>query len=181
MNLDRCVFFLTNAYVYARNFRVLRKTRNEAGVWPDVARPRRYIDRILWRKLIDHSEQVVTFCDKLAAKRYVRERCPDLPVAEVLWVGEDAREIPDHLLSGEREVYVKCNHGCEFNLRVGRDHRVDRATIEARVSAWITNDYGKRWGQWGYRVVPRRIFVEEAVGDVERGLLDISIRASDGV
>src|SRR5687768_13301399 len=98
MNLDRSVFFLTNAYVYARNFRVLRKTRKEAGVWPDVARPRRYIDRILWRKLIDHSDQVVMFCDKLAAKRYVSERCPDLPVAEVLWVGEDAREIPEHLL-----------------------------------------------------------------------------------
>ena len=78
------------------------------GYWPNPAVPRRFHEKILWRKLVDHNPIFVTLTDKLAAKRIARTRCPGLAVAKVLWVGIEPRALPMSLVT--RDVAVKAKN-----------------------------------------------------------------------
>jgi hypothetical protein len=127
--------------------------------------------------LVDHNPLFILFSDKLATKDFLKSRCPDLPVPRTLWVGCDTDAIPDELLRGD--VFVKANHGCDFNYRV-RGGQCDRAALREKTRRWLNSVYGKKSGEWSYSKVEPKLFVEEAVGDVKDGLLEFNVRASNG-
>ena len=151
--------------------------REYFGRTPNIADPQRYSERMLWRKILDRNPQFVVFSDKLATKDYIKKRCPDLPVPGTLWVGDDASAIPDGLLAGD--VYLKANHGCNFNRRV-RCGQPDRVSLREETGKWLTSLYGHHSGEWSYSRVEPQLFVEESIGDQEDGLMEIQIRASNG-
>jgi len=174
---DDFIFAATNAAFYLKNARQVGRYWRKRGRLPNIASPNRYSERMLWRKLVDHNPQFVVFSDKLATKEFIRNRCPDLPLPRTLWVGSDAGEIPDELLRGD--VFVKANHGCNFNHRV-RDGHCDRTALREKTSRWLASVYGRKAGEWSYSAVEPKLFVEEAVGDVETGLIELTVRACNG-
>ena len=143
---------------------------------PDVALPRGYSERMLWRKLFDRNPLFVTFADKLATKDWIRSRCPDLPIPRTLWVGSDPADIPPELI--RPGVAVKANHGSSFNLLI-RDTVPDRSQLVALCRRWLSTNWGRHHGEWHYGHVQRRIFLEELVGG-DAPLVDIQIRAGGG-
>jgi hypothetical protein len=175
--LDHLIMAFGNAALYALHPRSVLGYQHHIGRLPDIAYPRRYSERMLWRKLIDHDPQFVVFSDKLAAKDYCRRICPDLLVPRTLWTGIDADAIPDELLRGD--VFVKTNHGFNFNYPV-RGGSVDRADLKKKTDSWLESVHGVKTGQWAYSMIEPKLFVEEAVGDADQDLLDFSIRASNG-
>lgn len=174
---DALVFAAVNLWLYAGNGRLVRQCRRFNHRLPDIADPKRYSERMLWRKLVDHDPRFVIFCDKLATKDYVQRICPELPLPRTLWIGHDTDEIPDALLDGD--VYVKANHGCGFNWRV-RDGRCDRAALRRTSARWLAAVHGRKFGEWAYSQVEPKLFVEEAIGDAEAGLIEFNVRASNG-
>ena len=174
---DDFIFAAANTVLYAKNARQVGRYRRKLGRWPNIANPQRYSERMLWRKLLDHDPQFVVFSDKLATKEFIKSRCPDLPLPQTLWVGDDVDAIPPELLRGE--VYVKANHGCNFNYRV-RGGQCDRTVLREKTGRWLASVYGKKAGEWSYCKVKPKLFVEEAVGDVDAGLLDFHVRAGNG-
>jgi hypothetical protein len=166
-----------NAVLYAKGAKQVILYWFRLGRLPNIAVPGTYSERMLWRRLVDHNPQFVVFSDKLATKEFMRSRCPDLPVPRTLWVGRDASLIPDELLRGD--AYVKANHGSNFNYRV-RGGQYNRAVLREKATRWLTSTYGKRHGEWGYSKVEPKLFVEEAVGDAEAGLLEFQVRACNG-
>lgn len=174
---DGLIFTLVNVWLYAGNFRLVRYYWRYIRRLPNIANPQRYSERMLWRKLVDHNPQFVLFSDKLATKEYFQRLCPELPLPRTLWVGRDAEAIPDGVLGGD--VYVKANHGCNFNWRV-RGGQCDRAALRQESAQWLATVYGLKFGEWAYSQVAPRLFVEEAIGDAEAGLIEFNIRASNG-
>lgn len=156
----RLVLSLVNAWAYVRHFQLLRRFRRHLGYWPRVAIPRSFNEKLLWRKLFDHNPQFVTFCDKLESKRWFAARCPDLPVAGLLWSGEDPGDLPAGLL--RRRVVVKATHGCGFNYVIG-DTAPDHASLVVSLRRWLATTYGQRHGEWAYSQVLPRLLVEERV------------------
>jgi hypothetical protein len=155
---QKAVLILARLYLLAAHpiltFRFVRKL----GFWPNPAFPKRYHEKVLWRKIVDRNPSFVSLSDKLAAKQIARSRCPGLAIAEVLWTGEDPQSLPMPLVAGD--VAVKANHGCGANIFVA-DGKPACAEIVTRAEQWIAKSYHRRKGEWGYRDVPRRIFVEE--------------------
>lgn len=70
--------------------------------------------RCYGEKIFDHSPQIAIFCDKLAARVFVRRRLPDLELPDVFWIGKKGDDIPDEILN--EDVVIKCNHGCDYNF-----------------------------------------------------------------
>jgi hypothetical protein len=132
---------------------------------------------MLWRKIVDHDPKFVVFSDKLATKRYCQRICPDLPVPRTLWIGGDADAIPEEVLRGD--VFVKANHGYNFNYRV-RGGRVDRAVLKETADRWLRSVHGESAGEWAYSRVEPRLFVEESIGDADGDLIELNVRASNG-
>ncbi len=145
---------------------------------PNIANPKRYSERMLWRKIVDHNPLFVVFSDKLAAKDYCRSLCPELAIPRTLWIGNDADDIPDQVLNGN--VYVKTTHGFNFNYFV-RNGRVDRADLKRKTDRWLGMVHGGASNQWAYSMVEPKLFVEEAIGDSAEDLMDINIRAGNGI
>jgi len=175
--IDNLIFAAAEIVLYQQNKRLVKCHRGASGVNPKLANPERYSDRMLWRKIVDHNPLFVVFVDKLAAKEFVRQTCPDLPLPKTLWVGKSSDEIPDSLL--QQDVYVKANHGCDFNYRI-RGGRVDREALREKTQKWLATTYGSDAGEWAYSQVKPMLYVEEAIGDAATDLVDIQIRASNG-
>jgi hypothetical protein len=85
---DATLFALWRTASLLRHPRLHGKFLRRMRRVPDVALPRDYTDRMLWRKLFDRNPLFVTFADKLATKDWVAARCPDLPMPATLWAGE---------------------------------------------------------------------------------------------
>lgn len=177
MLADKVIFAVVNAVFYACNLRLVRRYWRKLRRLPNIANPQRYSERMLWRKIVDHNPQFVIFSDKLATKEFLQRHCPELALPRTLWLGRDADAIPDELLRGD--VYVKANHGCNFNHRI-RGGQYDRADLREKTARWLRSVYGRRDGEWAYSDVEHRLFVEEAVGDAEDGLIEFNVRAGNG-
>jgi len=177
MKLDNFIFTLVNLGLYFRHFGLMMRTSRHTGYFPNIANPQTYVERMLWRKTIDHNPQFITFSDKLATKAYLREHCPELAVPPTLWTGRKTDDIPDELLRGD--VFVKANHGCQFNHHV-RPGPCDRAALRERTRKWLRRVYGHQYGEWGYHKVKPVLFVEAAIGDAQRDLIEFNVRAGNG-
>ena len=158
--LDRLVVTVANAAMLVRHWRVVFSFRRHVGRWPRLCPPASQNDKFFWRKAFDHNPMFQVFCDKLACKEWVREHCPDVLVPETLWQGQSAGDIPDHLLM--RPAFIKANNGSSYNVRID-GNSVDRKTIETSFLRWLSRPYGQGNAEWGYRNVPRKVFVEEAI------------------
>ena len=175
--IDDLIFAVTNAVLYAKNMGLVRRYWRIIRRLPNIANPQRYSERMLWRKIVDHNPQFILFSDKLATKDFLKARCPDLPVPRTLWIGRDADAIPDELLRGD--VFVKTNHGCNFNHRI-RGGQCDRVALREKTGRWLNSVHGRKGGEWAYSKVEPKLFVEESVGDAEAGLIEFNVRACNG-
>ena len=152
-------FAILDVMIYIRHPRLVFSFVRHMGYWPRPALPRRYNEKYLWRKLFDHDPRFTECIDKLRVKSRVRERHPGVRLPEVLWEGDDPEEIPASLLSGN--CVVKANHGCGWNVLV-LDGKVDRGELNRKARKWMRRRYyGRGRGEWGYKNITPRLFVEE--------------------
>ncbi len=143
-----------------KHWRATLKFRRHIGRWPQLSPPLQHNDKFHWRKLFDHNPLFETFCDKLACKAWGQDRCPDLEIPATLWQGTTARDIPGEMFN--RPAFMKANNGSGYNIRLdGRS--VDQQSVEETFSRWLARPYGQGNAEWGYKSVPRTVFVEEII------------------
>lgn len=162
---DRAVFALVRWWCTVRHIQWWCHTLRMTGIRADAATPASDVEKFLWRKIFDHNPLFTMACDKIASKEYALSLCPRLRTAEILWIGSDPDRIPDDVLAGK--VVVKSNHGAGRYVLVC-DGQVDRARLRRSASLWLNKGFGVGRGEWGYKNVDRRIFVERML--VEDGL-----------
>lgn len=149
--------FIT-AYCYIRHPFLTNFTRTQHRRLPAPACPDHPVDKFLWRKIFDRDPATTTMSDKLAAKQIASDLCPDIKVPRTLWVGERFEDIPPHLIAGD--AVVKTTHGSGF-FHIIQDGHYDRQDMIARTRKWMRTDYSRYCGEWNYRGIVRRLFVEE--------------------
>ena len=175
----RIALKLFNVLLCVRHLPQVLRFRRKVGYFPNIAHPRRYHEKMLWRKLLDHNPVFRVFCDKLATKDYVRAVCPSLQVPRTLWVVDSAADcLAQPMPPGD---LLKCSHGWKMNHRIP-DGPPDVARLIGTLSGWMAHTHGRKDHQWGYWAVPKKLFLEEAVDHTGiDNLLDISLRCADGL
>lgn len=164
-------------WLHLRNFKLMRELEADYDTRLQIACPRNYVERMLWRRFIDRNPAFVTWIDKLAAKELVRERCAEALSPRTLWVGNSPEDLPVELL--QPGVWVKANHGSAFNHQVkGEAGEVDEIRRKARL--WLGKKYGRKHREWGYHAVLPKLFLETNIA-VEAGKLwEFSVRVAGG-
>jgi len=155
---QKTVLFFARIYFLVAYPRLTRQFVRQLKFWPNAGTPKRYHEKVLWRKIVDHNPIFSDLSDKLAAKRIAQARCREVAVAQVLWAGADPQCLPANLVTGD--VVVKANHCWDTNIFVA-DGKPAYAEIVDRALRWMAISYDRNFGEWGYRDVPRRIFIEE--------------------
>ena len=155
--------------------------------------PVTYGDKKRYRMARDRRPILNTYCDKVRSRGFAAERIPAECLLTRHAVAERGADIPWPMLP--REYVVKVNHASGGIIVVSEradptaelptttagigwvrflvhPDRADPVRIAALCDHWLARGYGwgpRRFLEWGYRDVPRRIVVEQFL-DVGRGL-----------
>lgn len=124
---------------------------------PDVAVPRDVNEKMLWRKIFDRNPDFAEFSDKLRAKEYVRQLVPDIALSPVLWSGTSLHDLPDDLTG--QSCFLKANHSSGMNIELD-GKPMDRLQLVKFTRNWLAHRHDRVHGEWGYRDVEPKFFVE---------------------
>ena len=180
---DAVIFAATNCLLYLRHPRFVLRYFGKQRQWPNLACPSSMAELIQWRKLFDRNPVFPVFADKLRSKDWAKQRCPELGIPETLWVGDRPEDIPDDLVGPD--VVIKTNNASSQNFFPERE-RMSRLGLNKTVRRWLAGRLRSSWREfrkgtreWASWPVERKLFVERLVRG--KPLVDISVRASDGV
>ncbi len=127
--------------------------------WPNLEKPVTLNEKLNWRKLYEHEPIFTIAADKLASKEFIAAICPSITVPKTLWQGTDFSSLPDSTLP-ERFV-IKANHGSRMNLFFDKTNRPNFIKLEKNRKSWFQHDQFSTLGEWGYKNIIKRVFVEE--------------------
>lgn len=121
--------------------------------------PRRYTEKVQWRKLFDLDPRYTILNDKLAVRDFIARRVGDAFLTPLLWAG--GNDVP--LLALERPYIVKSTHASGHIFRVRCSDVIDCVAAQKTFRDWLSEDYGAAWNEPAYGSVPRKLLVERLV------------------
>lgn len=139
--------------------RVCRDYRTVFGRHPNLLRPRRFTEKMQWRKLFDLNPLYPVLVDKIAARHFVASRVGSDWLPPLLWTGDTANEIPFDTL--EAPFILKCNHGSNLNVIVTDRATVDRERARETLQSGLAHSYGIQMREPGYVPVRPRLLAEQ--------------------
>jgi len=125
-----------------------------------LARPRRFSEKMQWRKLFDLDPRYAVLSDKVATREFIAREIGAEFLPPVLYLGEDPDAVPFETL--EPPYVVKPTHGSGHVMRV-REGGIDAAAARAALREWLAYTHGAVVDEPGYMHVPRRIIVERMI------------------
>jgi hypothetical protein len=143
-----------------RAFRVCRAYVRAHGRVPRLLSPRRFSEKMQWRKLFDFNPVFPILCDKIAVRDFIAARVGDEHLIPLLWTGTPA-EIPFDRVAPP--FVLKSTHASGHVVIVGRDDHPDRTVIRARAEKWLGTNYGAARNEPGYEPVPPSLMIEKMV------------------
>ncbi|MBA2682876.1 MAG: hypothetical protein H0U66_00085 [Gemmatimonadaceae bacterium] len=144
----------------ARALRVRRAYARVHGRAPRLLRPRRFTEKMQWRKIFDLNPLFPILCDKIAVREYIAERVGREHLVPLLWSGRPA-EIPFDRVA--RPLFLKSTHASGQVIMIGCDEILDEAAIRARTEQWLAINHGDAYDEPGYGPVPPRLMIEETI------------------
>jgi len=139
--------------------------RCRMGRWPDLRNPATFNEKIQWFKLHDRNPLYPTIVDKAAVKEWAAARIGSEYIIPTLALWDKPEEIDLSVLP-ERFV-LKCIHDSGSAVLCTDKAAFDLEAARRRLGERLGLDYGRRFREWPYSAVPRRIIAEEFVeGDL---------------
>ncbi len=148
------------------------------GYFPNLALPRTYNEKMLWRKLFDRNPLFICLTDKIACKEWVKAKAPALALPITFWTGRDIRDAPATLL--ESQIVVKLNSGFNMNAFVSGGQPL-RNEIHRLSQQWLSKRHGMRHGEWAYSCIAPQLIIEQRLVLGGNGLpTDIKVHVCGG-
>ena len=145
------------------------------GRFPNLRNPRRFSEKVQFRKLYGDQPLFARLADKLLVKDFVAEIAgPDLVIPTV-WSGTTLPST--HERSWPLPFVIKANHGSGTNRFVRMEEDLDWEGIEAECTKWIATDYKRYLGERWYNRIERKLLVEPIIGE---NLCDYKFFVFDG-
>lgn len=130
---------------------------------PRLSAPRTFSEKVNHRKLYDRDPRLVSFSDKVEAKRLVAEILGEAWIIPTLWHGTDPSAIPFAAL--EPPYVVKASHGSGRTILVRDREELAPERIVAAAKRWMARDFGRFHREWAYSQIEPRILIEPFIGE----------------
>lgn len=135
------------------------------GYLPDLFEPKRFLEKILWRKLFG-SLPVPQSGNKLLTGSFIPARLTNrLRIPRIVWRSRGAA-LPGNDSVSEGWYYLKSNHGSGnvVRLRYPLDD-AERQHLQELTARWLQQAFKPLNFEWWYNAFPREIFLEESIED----------------
>lgn len=134
--------------------------------------PITFNEKIQARKVLDHNPLFTIAADKIASKDWVKNISPDIYIPTNLWIGSDPSDIESIDFSLLPRDYVfKANHTSQTIEIIRNNNHLSIKKMKKLASKWLKHDQSSSLGEWAYKDIPRRVFIEEFL-DFEGGAPD---------
>lgn len=145
----------------------------------DWENPKKYTEKIQWRKLNSHDERETIYSDKIMVREYVKERIGDKYLIPILGEWESFNDIDFSLLPNS--FVLKTNHGSGTNIIIKDKSLFDKKTSEILINGWLGTDFGYSHGfELHYSGIKRKIFSERNIETQGKDLQDYKFICFDG-
>jgi hypothetical protein len=142
------------------DFRLVHRAYRAAfGRNPNLLRPRRFTEKIQWRKLFDLNPLYAVLSDKIAVRNFVASRVGDEWLPPLLWIGDTVTEIPFDSIKAP--YILKCNHGSGLNVVVTDSARLDREKAQEVLRSGLAASFGRASREPGYVPIQPRLLAEQ--------------------
>ena len=127
---------------------------------PSLMAPRRFTEKMQWRKLFDMNPVYAILCDKLAVRSYIAARIGEQFLVPLLWFGQPG-DIPFKQLRAP--FVLKSNHASGHYRMISGAEDVDEDALRRQAAEWLSYRHGVGQDEPGYVPVPPRILAEQTV------------------
>jgi len=172
----KAVFIFINLKYYIIYFRHIVKFRKKVGYFPNIATPKLYHEKLLWRKIFDKNPHFYVFSDKLKCKEFIKDKNIGLKFAKIRWVGAQIDQAIFEKLKGH--VIIKANKGSGYNL-FPKDQKLGYDYVSGITKKWLKKDYGANKLERSYSRAENVLFAENIISP-DKKITDFYIRACDG-
>ena len=129
-----------------------------------LRRPRAWSEMLAARNLRPVDPLVRLTADKYAVRAHVADRVGEQYLIPLLQVADRAEDVDLAALTGP--CVIKGAHGCNMTLLLPDPAAADPDVVRATIREWLDTDfYESGWRESPYRGMPRRVVVEEFIGD----------------
>jgi hypothetical protein len=123
-----------------------------------LLRPRRYTDKVQWRKLFDLDPRFAILSDKIAVREFIAQRVGVELLPPLLWAGDDPDAVP--LETMERPFIVKGTHASGHVLRVHVPDSVDVDAARDLFRYWLQHNHAALYDEPSYGFVKPGLMIE---------------------
>jgi len=173
------VLNVVGSYLYLRYARLVLQFRRKMGYWPNVSRPTRYNEKLLWRKLFDHDPRFTRLSNRAYAQEYLVEKAGGkASFAPRIWIGDEVEAMPDEVF--QSPTVLKALHGSGWNFFI-EDDQVERSSIRKLARSWLTRRYGRAHHEWAYFGVKPGLIAEKMLVSKDGSpLIELKFHACNG-
>jgi hypothetical protein len=131
------------------------------GVWPNLANPRRFSEKMQHLKLEGRDPRMPELVDKVRVKDFVARMLGEQWLIPTLWHGP---RVSERVLRGvSKPAVVKANHSSAQTLFLHANSDFNEAARKA--NSWLNYDHHVVHREWAYGEVQREILIEPFIGE----------------
>lgn len=138
------------------------KYRVIMGRWPDIDKPRRFSEKVQYRKLYDRNPLYATLVDKAAVKAYADAKLGSACSIPTYWTGTDLSAVDWSQV--RLPAVVKPTHASAKGRFLYSQADIDALIAENPVPGWLKLDHARFNREWAYSQVQPRVIIEKMLG-----------------
>ena len=175
--LDQAILMIVNAFLYLRHPVWFGRTALRLHRLPNVAAPKSFREKRMWRLIFDRNPLLIMFGDKLATKAWMTDRAPELISAPTIWIAKNASDLQDKIFA--KEIVIKANRGCGQNIFID-DESCIKPEIYLKISQWMNRSYYENFGKRYWPKIDQIIFAEKYIDSNRQSILDLNLFCCEG-
>lgn len=145
----------------------------------DLKNPKTFQEKIQWLKLYDRKPEYTKMVDKHAVKEYVADKIGSKYIIPTLGVWDKFDDIDFSILP--EKFVLKTTHDSGGVVICKNKETFDKESAKIKLTDSLNTDFYKRFKEWPYKNVPRRIIAEEFIEcDSKMDLTDYKIYCFNG-
>lgn len=145
--------------------RVLFRLKN--GYWLNLKNPITFCEKIQWLKLFNRKDEYSIMVDKFLVKKYVSDIIGEKYIIPTLGIWKSVEDINWNILP--KSFVLKTTHGggnCGVIICNDKD-KINKDSVIQRLNKSLNQDIYRKYREWPYKNVKKRIMAEEYVMDLK--------------
>ena len=149
------------------------------GVYPDLKKPKEFMEKTQWLKLFYYTEKYGKYVDKYEVRSYVEDKIGSKYLNEIIGVYDSVSQINFNNLP--KQFVLKGTHGSGYNIIVKDKSKLDLNKTKKKLNQFLSDNYYYKFRELIYKDVQPRILIEKYISEIDSdSLIDYKFHCFHG-